>query len=82
MGAAAARMIIPGWLAMNNDHSKSRERLEHSHTREDIQARLARDTHGNYVRDWIYGGIDGTIMTFAIVTGVVGADLPGTVVVA
>jgi vacuolar iron transporter family protein len=65
---------------MKNDHSTSRERLEHSHTREDIQARLAQDTRGNYVRDWIYGGIDGTITTFAIVAGVVGADLPGTVV--
>jgi hypothetical protein len=26
---------------------------------------------GNYLRDWIHGGIDGTITTFAIVAGVV-----------
>jgi vacuolar iron transporter family protein len=58
----------------------SRERLEHNHTRKEIQERLARDPHGNYLRDWIYGGIDGTVTTFAIVAGVVGADLPGTVV--
>src|SRR5208283_5391028 len=45
-----------------------------------IQARLDQDTQGNFLRDWIYGGIDGTITTFAIVAGVVGADLPGTVV--
>src|SRR3984893_1968085 len=57
-----------------------REPLEHSHTKEGIRARLARDTQGNYLRDWIYGGIDGTITTFAIVAGVVGADMPGSVV--
>ena len=56
------------------------ERLEHNHTAEEIRERLARDPHGNYLRDWIYGGIDGTITTFAIVAGVVGADLPGSVV--
>jgi VIT1/CCC1 family predicted Fe2+/Mn2+ transporter len=65
---------------MSNDLPTSRERLEHSHTKEEIQERLARDKRGNYLRDWIYGGIDGTITTFAIVAGVVGADLPGTVV--
>ncbi len=54
--------------------------LEHDHTREEIQKRLAQGTRGNYLRDWIYGGIDGTVTTFAIVAGVVGADLPGTVV--
>ncbi len=65
---------------MSNNLSASRVRLEHNHTREEIQERLARDTRGNYLRDWIYGGIDGTVTTFAIVAGVVGADLPGTVV--
>jgi vacuolar iron transporter family protein len=58
----------------------SRTPLEHDHTREAIQARLAKDTGGNYLRDWIYGGIDGTITTFAIVAGIVGAALPGSVV--
>ncbi len=65
---------------MSNNPPASGERLEHSHTREEIKTRLARDAHGNYLRDWIYGGIDGTITTFAIVAGVVGADLPGMVV--
>jgi VIT1/CCC1 family predicted Fe2+/Mn2+ transporter len=65
---------------MSNDASASREKLEHNHTREDIQKRLAQDARGNYVRDWMYGGIDGTITTFAIVAGVVGADLSGKVV--
>jgi len=65
---------------MSDNLSASRQRLEHNHTREDIEARLAQDARGNYLRDWIYGGIDGTITTFAIVAGVVGAEMPGTVV--
>src|ERR1700693_573264 len=65
---------------MSNNASAPREKLEHNHTREDIQERLAQDARGNYLRDWIYGGIDGTVTTFAIVAGVVGADLPGKVV--
>jgi hypothetical protein len=45
--------------------------LEHAHTREAIEQRLAQEASGNYLRDWVYGGFDGTIMTFAIVAGVV-----------
>jgi VIT1/CCC1 family predicted Fe2+/Mn2+ transporter len=55
-------------------------KLEHSHTKEAIHARLARDPRISYLRDWIYGGIDGVVTTFAIVAGVVGADLPSRVV--
>ena len=54
--------------------------LEHSHTREAIQARLNRGPRSNYLRDWIYGGIDGAVTTFAIAAGVTGADLSPTVV--
>jgi vacuolar iron transporter family protein len=34
----------------------------------------------NYLRDWIYGGIDGAVTTFAVVAGVVGAKLAAIVV--
>jgi vacuolar iron transporter family protein len=54
--------------------------LEHSHKKEAIRARLARDPRVSYLRDWIYGGIDGVVTTFAVVAGVVGADLPSHVV--
>jgi len=54
--------------------------LEHGHTSEAIRARLARDPRISYLRDWIYGGIDGVVTTFAVVAGVVGADLPSRVV--
>ncbi len=55
--------------------------LEHGHTAEEIRARLAEDRKPNYVRDWVYGGIDGAITTFAIVAGVVGAALSSKVIV-
>jgi hypothetical protein len=29
-----------------------------------------------HLRDWVYGSIDGTVTTFAVVAGVAGADLP------
>jgi vacuolar iron transporter family protein len=54
--------------------------LEHSHTQEAIQDRLGRGFRSNYLRDWIYGGIDGAVTTFAIVAGVVGAHLSAGVV--
>jgi len=53
--------------------------LEHSHTKQAIHDRLARGPRGSYLRDWIYGGIDGTVTTFAIVAGVVGAHLSASV---
>jgi len=49
--------------------------MEHEHTAEAIHQRLAAGPQQNYLRDWIYGGIDGSITTFAVVSGVVGAQL-------
>jgi vacuolar iron transporter family protein len=48
---------------------------EHEHTVEAIRRRLATGPRQSYLRDWVYGGIDGTVTTFAIVSGVVGARL-------
>ena len=53
--------------------------LEHSHTGQAIHDRLASGPRRSYLRDWIYGGIDGTVTTFAIVAGVVGADLSASI---
>jgi len=47
--------------------------MEHEHTVDAIQERLAAGPRQNYLRDWIYGGIDGLVTTFAVVSGVVGA---------
>ena len=54
--------------------------LEHSHTKEAIRARLAADPGVSYLRDWIYGGIDGVVTTRAVVASVVGAELSSKVV--
>jgi VIT1/CCC1 family predicted Fe2+/Mn2+ transporter len=49
--------------------------LEHDHHPREIAKRLAEGPRVSYIRDWVYGGIDGTVTTFAVVAGVVGADL-------
>ncbi len=49
--------------------------LEHGHHPRDIAKRLKEGPRVSYLRDWVYGGIDGTVTTFAIMAGVVGADL-------
>jgi VIT1/CCC1 family predicted Fe2+/Mn2+ transporter len=53
--------------------------FEHSHTSEAIRARLTQNPRISYLRDWIYGGIDGVVTTLAVVAGVVGAELPSMV---
>ncbi len=54
--------------------------IEHGHSSAEIAARLADGPRASYLRDWVYGGIDGAVTTFAIVAGVVGADLSARVV--
>ena len=55
------------------------EKLEHEHTSEAIADRIAASNH-NYIRDFIYGGIDGAVTTFAVVSGVSGAELSPSIV--
>lgn len=54
--------------------------FHHEHTTEAIRARLEAGPQARYLRDWIYGGIDGAITTFAIVSGVVGANLSTSII--
>ncbi|MEO8042546.1 MAG: VIT1/CCC1 transporter family protein [Acidobacteriota bacterium] len=54
-------------------------KLEHEHTAEAIAARIGSADH-NYIRDFIYGGIDGSVTTFAVVSGVSGAELSTSIV--
>jgi len=49
--------------------------LEHEHSIAAISARLTAGPRQNYLRDWIYGGIDGAVTTFAVVSGIAGAQL-------
>ncbi|MEZ6068686.1 MAG: VIT1/CCC1 transporter family protein [Pirellulales bacterium] len=50
--------------------------LEHEHTPSAIRARIAATTEHSYLRDFVYGAMDGTVTTFAVVSGVAGAGLP------
>ena len=55
--------------------------LAEEHTPEAVRARLGRKPTPSYLRDFIYGAIDGAVTTFAIVAGVQGANLDETVVI-
>ncbi len=55
--------------------------MEHKHTREAIRERLAAEPRQSYIRDCVYGGVDGAVTIFAIVSGVVGARLSSSVIV-
>ncbi len=55
--------------------------LEHGHHPHEIARRLEEGPRASYLRDWVYGGIDGTVTTFAIMAGVVGASLSAGIVI-
>jgi len=55
-------------------------KLEHDHGKAAIAKRFAAGHKPFYLGDFIYGGIDGSITTFAIVAGVVGAALSSNVI--
>ena len=51
------------------------------HTPQAIRDRLRRGVRPSYLRDVVYGAIDGTVTTFAVVAGVVGAGLRPVVII-
>ena len=51
------------------------------HSPRAIRERLSRPPKQSHLRDFIYGGIDGAVTTFAVVAGVAGVDLAATVVI-
>src|SRR5680860_1719655 len=54
--------------------------LAASHSPEAVAARLGRDPRRSYVRDLVYGAVDGTVTTFAVVAGAWGAGLSTRIV--
>lgn len=67
---------------MANDTSNSRRELyRNTHSPEQIASRLALGPKSVYLKDLIYGAIDGAVTTFAIVAGVAGAGLSSGVVI-
>jgi vacuolar iron transporter family protein len=62
------------------EESNELRALRTAHTRAAIAARL-RSPASSYLRDFIYGAIDGIVTTFAVVAGVAGAGLDSRVVI-
>jgi len=55
---------------------------DHGHSEEDIRRRIGAPPGRGVLRDVVYGGIDGSVTTFAIVAGVAGAGLSPFIIVA
>ncbi len=53
---------------------------DHGHSKQEIAQRLARASRPGYLRDTVYGAIDGAVTTFAIVAGVQGAGLSPAII--
>jgi len=55
--------------------------LAAEHTPSAIRNRLSEGPAHSYLRDFVFGAIDGTVTTFAIVSGVAGAELSSGIVI-
>lgn len=66
---------------MNFFKEKSDDVLKKSHTSKAIEMRFNAGPSHSYLRDFIYGAVDGAVTTFAVVAGVAGASLAGGIVI-
>ena len=69
---------MPGERATGRADTTS---LRDEHTTAAVRRRLAEKRSPSYLQDFIYGAIDGTVTTFAVVAGVEGANLDEAIVV-
>ncbi len=65
---------------MNIKH-ETREAYEASHTPDRIASRLEKGPGSIYLKDFVYGAVDGAVTTFAIVAGVAGAGMSSGVII-
>jgi len=61
-------------LAFKN---KDKKLLRTSHN---IHKEMHDGNSGKYLKSWVYGGLDGIITTFAVVSGVIGASLSSSII--
>lgn len=66
---------------MVKEKEKKIRQLASQHTPHAIEKRLAEANSHSYLKDFIYGAVDGAVTTFAIVSGVAGAGLHVNVVI-
>lgn len=55
--------------------------LEHAHDPASVASRVHGTTEHSYLRDFVYGAIDGTVTTFAVVSSIAGAGLNPEIVI-
>jgi VIT1/CCC1 family predicted Fe2+/Mn2+ transporter len=65
----------------HNQLSPSDAALADMHSRSAIRKRLRAGPAHSYLKDFVYGAIDGAVTTFAVVSGVAGAELSSSIVV-
>ncbi|MEO1615778.1 MAG: VIT1/CCC1 transporter family protein [Planctomycetota bacterium] len=66
---------------MNRHELPGKSELAAQHTAEAIRKRLEAGFEADYLPDFVYGAIDGTVTTFAVVSGVAGANLSPSIVI-
>lgn len=66
---------------MNNQETVLSAKHKELHSKNAINQRLSKSTRHSYLKDFVYGSIDGAVTTFAVVTGVAGAGLSSKIVI-
>lgn len=54
---------------------------DHGHSQKEVERRIGAPPGRGYLRDVVYGAIDGAVTTFAIVSGVAGAGLAPKIII-
>ncbi|MDA0832794.1 MAG: VIT1/CCC1 transporter family protein [Planctomycetota bacterium] len=64
----------------DHQYARTMDELQRAHTPVAVFQRLTNNNDRSYLRDFVYGAIDGCVTTFAVVSGVMGAQLSQRVI--